>query len=562
MLQYFISLVVRDIRIVMGGRMAEMAASETIVPWQTIPAMLADNLASHAHRTAIVDGDTRITYAELERYMHRVAAGLRARNLGPGDTVAIWAPNSWQWVSSAVAGWWCGCTIVPIPSRGKILDALPILQATQATALFTCSAASSGNLLSLIASHLQDTNASLQDLCPQLRVVVDFSGDGQWSAPGLLEVVPFDAMGRGKAPAPDARLPSAAVTGGHMATIIFTSGSTGRPKGVLRRHDQSLRNRWINSMDRGYSHADRLLVVSEFSHSLGLNSNLLCSLLVGATLVIPHGRHPTEVARLIHGEGVTAISAPPSFFAGLLRERIGDVPACSKLRLVATAATNIPPALVRELIATGVGAVVSSYGMTECEIIATTDVADGADVVATTVGRPIAGLDVRVTDNSGTTVPSGVAGEIQVRGDAVSPGYLGANAQLEPTIDPEGWLHTGDMGCFTTEGHLRILGRKKDVMTIHGYTLYPAEIETLLSQSGMLKEIAAMGVPHTVAGEICVAFIVPAAPSAFSLKDLRLWARNHVADYKIPGRFVLLDQLPLNRVGKVDRLALRSSLDA
>lgn len=543
--------------------MAEMAASETTVPWQTIPAMLADNLASHAHRTAIVDGDTRITYAALERLMHRVAAGLRARNLGPGDVVAIWAPNSWQWVISVVAGWWRGCTIVPIPSRGKILDALPILQATQARALFTDSASSSGNLLSLIASHLHDTNASLLELCPQLRAVVDFSGDGQWSAPGLAQVVPFADMGRGEAPEPAAaRLPSAAVTAGHIATILFTSGSTGRPKGVLRRHDQSLRNRWISSMDRGYSHADRLLVVSEFSHSLGLSSNLLCSLLVGATLVIAHSRHPAEVARLVHAEGVTAISAPPSFFAGLLRERIGDKPACAKLRLVATAATSIPPALVRELIATGVGVVVSSYGMTECEIIAATDVADDADVVATTVGRPIAGLDVRVTDDSGTTVPAGVAGEIQVRGDAVSPGYLGANAQLEPTIDPEGWLHTGDMGCFTTEGHLRILGRKKDVMTIHGYTLYPAEIETLLSQSGMLKEIAVMAIPHTVAGEICVAFIVPVAPSAFSLKDFRLWARNHVADYKIPGRFVLLDQLPLNRAGKVDRLALGNSLYA
>jgi len=537
--------------------LAEHCASDTAIPWRTIPAMLADNLVRHARRCAIVDGDVRISYEELGQRLQAVAAGLRERNLGPGDRVALWAPNSWQWVISAAACWWCGCTVVPIPARGRILDALPILQVTRARLLFTCSAASSGNLPALMRNHLRENASRLRDLCPELDTVVDFS-DGE-ELPGLPVVGMARFAGDGRRTPP---VPPAEIAGDAFCTLLFTSGSTGRPKGVPRRHDQSLRSRWASSLDRACSPDDRFLVVSEFSHSLGLNSNLLCSLLLGSTLVITHSKHPGDIALLIRAEGITHIAAPPSLFAGLLRERIDGEPACATLRLALTAATNIPPALVRELIATGVDAVVSSYGMTECDIIATTVLDDGAEAIATTVGRPLPGVDVRITDENGTTVPAGAAGEIRVRGYPMACWYLGADGAFEPSVDADGWLHTGDVGSFTAQGYLRILGRRKDAMTIHGYTLYPAEVEALLSRSGLLKEVAVMGLPHALAGEICVAFIVPAQPPTFSLNVLRLWARRNMADYKIPGRFVLLEQLPLNRSGKVDRLMLRSSLDA
>lgn len=519
--------------------------------------MLADNLVRHAQREAVVDGDTRLSYAELEQRLQRVTAGLRALGLGRGDVVALWAPNSWQWVVAATACWWSGCTLVPIAARGRVLDALPILQATRAKLLFTCSAADSGNLPSLIASHLLDAGVGLEEWCPHLRTIVDFADGEPQHALNLVGIAQFVEAGSTGVP-----VPCAAVAGEDICEILFTSGSTGRPKGVLRRHDQSLGSRWACSRERGYSHEDRLLVISEFSHSLGLNSNLLCSLLFGATLVIANNRNPADIARLMRAERITSISAAPSLFAGLLREQVDAEPVCGTLRLALTAGTDVPPVLVRELIAQGVGAVVTSYGMTECVIIASTHPSDSADVIATTVGTTVPGLDVQIIDESGTPVPTGVAGEIRVRGDATCTYYLGANGQLDPAVDAEGWLHTGDIGCFTAGGYLRILGRKKDVLTIHGYTLYPAEIETLLSRSGMLKDIAVTGVPHALAGELCVAFIVPADPSTFSLKRLRLWARANMADYKIPARFMQLDQLPLNRAGKVDRIALRDSLRA
>jgi acyl-CoA synthetase (AMP-forming)/AMP-acid ligase II len=534
----------------------DTTASDIAVPWPTIPAMLEVNLARHAGRTAIVDGDVHISYAELASRMQRVAAGLHARNIGRGEVVAIWAPNSWQWVVSVVACWWLGCTVVPIPARGRILDAMPVLQATRARLLFTCSATSSGNLPSLIARHLLDNDASSREVCPHMQTIVDFSGDEQLSVPGLSDIVQFAGMGKDAAP-----VPCAEVAGEDIAVILFTSGSTGSPKGVPRQHAQVLRNRWVTSQVHGYSQDDRLLVVSEFSHTLGLHGNLLRSLMLGATLVIAGTRNPAELATLMRAQHITAMGAPPSLFAALLRERIDDQSACSGLRLALTGAANIPPALVHEMFAAGIGTVISGYGMTECDTISSTALAESADIVATTVGKPEEGQVVQITDESGAAVGPGVEGEIWIRGYAVTSSYLGAGGQTEPAIDAQGWLHSGDMGCFTAEGYLQILGRKKDVITIHGYTLYPAEIEALLSRSGMLKEIAVIGVPHAVAGELCVAFIVPVDPSKFSLTRLRVWARGNVADYKLPGRFVIVDSLPLNRNGKVDRLSLKNGLE-
>lgn len=541
----------------MPERMRDQRGRDIDVPWPTIPAMLADNLLRHADKTAVVDGDIRISYTELAQRMHQVDAGLRARNLGPGDVVAIWAPNCWQWVVSVLACWWRGCTVVPIPARGKILDALPILKATRASWLFTHSASSNGNLPALLADYLVDTNATLCQQCPHLKTIVDFAEDYRHPALELTRFAEFANQWAG-----EGESPAAVVAGEDVCEILFTSGSTGIPKGVLRRHDQVLRNRWTNSMKRGFRTEDTILAIADFSHTMGLNGNLLRCQLLGATLVIANSRNPKVLATLMVAEKVTAISAPPSLYGSLLKEVVNGGSVCRNLRLATVGSAQIPPALVYELIDLGVNAVTSGYGMTECDGIASTGLAAEVDVIATTVGKPEPGLEVQVTSDAGLPLPAGDVGEIWIRGYAVTPGYLTAGGHIEPAVDSQGWMRSGDMGCWTVDGNLRILGRKKDVITIHGYTLYAAEIERLLSQSGMLDDVAVIGVPHALAGELCVAFIVPLVPADFSLKRLRLWARDNIADYKIPGRFVVLDKIPLNHNAKVDRIALKNLLDA
>lgn len=486
--------------------------------------MLADNMARHCDKTAIVDGATRLSYGMLQQRIYLAAAEFRALGVGPGEVVAFWAPNSWQWVVGVLACWWSGCVVAPIPARGRILDAMPILQATRAKLLVTGSSAVYGD-------H-----------------------------PSSIELLELQAFGESKFPVEPVK--PVQVEPSDVCEILFTSGSAGEPKGVLRQHQQVLRNRWSSSIKRGFTTDDTLLAISEFSHTLGLNGTLLRSLLLGATLVIPENKNPRELANLLHSQGVTAISAAPSLFSSLLREDIEGRPVCGNLRLASIGSSRIPPELVLQLLEVGVDSVASGYGMTECDSIASAALTETAQCIATTVGTLEEGFEVQITDDEGLYVPVGSAGEIWIRGYAVSPGYLNLSGQSSAVAGADGWFRSGDIGCWTDDGYLRILGRKKEVICIHGYTLYPAEIETLLSHSEMLDDVAVIGAPHVAAGEIGVAFIVPRDTPGFSVKDLRLWARKHMADYKIPGRFVVVDALPLGANGKVDRQMLRNRLDA
>jgi len=506
---------------------------------------------------AIVDGATHLSYADLQQRMYLAAEEIRSLGIGPGDVVAIWSPNSWQWVVSALASWWCGCVIAPIPARGRILDAMPILQATRAKLLFTCSVSVHGSYYEQISQYVAGRDSDVGQLCPDLEKIVDLTVQDNHPEADLSMFVAFD-----ESSVASREISPARVSASDVCEILFTSGSTGDPKGVLRQHAQVLRNRRSSSVRRGFSTQDVLLAISEFSHTLGLNGTLLRAMLLGATLAIPGNKNPKDLANLIHNEGVTAISAAPSLFSSLLLQSIGGKSVCANLRLASIGSSSIPPELVYELLDVGVESVVSGYGMTECDSIASTGLTDTAERIATSVGVPEAGLEVQIADDDGLPVSPGSAGEILIRGYAVSPGYLNLDGQTGAVAGADGWFRSGDIGCWSQEGFLRILGRKKDVICIHGYTLYPTEIEVTLSQSEMLDDVAVIGVPHAHAGEMCVAFIVPKEPLRFSLNTLRAWARKHMADYKIPSRFVVLDALPLGGSGKVDRLSLRNMLNA
>ena len=384
----------------------ETRSDSARIPWQTIPAMLAENLARHPYKTAVVDGATRLSFAGLQQRMYLAAAEIRAQGLSPGDVVAFWAPNSWQWVVGVVACWWCGCVVAPVPARGRILDALPILQATRAKLLFTSSIAEHGNCPEQITRYLSEHGSELKHVCPDLETIVDVSGQYR---PEAFDVVAFAAFAQSIA-VPDEVSP-ARVSALDVCEILFTSGSTGAPKGVLRRHDQVLGNRWSSSIRRGFKAEDVLLAISEFSHTLGLNGTLLRGLLLGATLVLSRNRNPQELAVLMHSEGVTAISAAPSLFCSLLKQRIDSVSVCQHLRLASIGSARIPPELVRELLEVGVDSVVSGYGMTECDSIASAGLTENAEVVATTVGRLEEGFEIQITDAEGCAVPSGLCGE-------------------------------------------------------------------------------------------------------------------------------------------------------
>jgi len=231
----------------------------------------------------------------------------------------------------------------------------------------------------------------------------------------------------------------------------------------------------------------------------------------------------------------------------------------SSLRLAVTGAAAIPVELIHRMKdELGFETVLTAYGLTEsCGTVTMCAPDDDAETIATTSGRAIPGVEVRCVDPDGKEVPRGEPGEIVVRGYNVMRGYFDADEQTAEAIDARGWLHTGDIGVMDARGNLRITDRLKDMFIMGGFNCYPAEIENLMFCHEAIAQVAVIGVPDPRMGEVGMAFVVPAPGRTLDPEALIAWCREQMANYKVPRRIEVVDAIPLNAAGKVDKLELR-----
>ncbi len=202
--------------------------------------------------------------------------------------------------------------------------------------------------------------------------------------------------------------------------------------------------------------------------------------------------------------------------------------------------------------------IVTGYGLTEAGTVTGTGPDDDFATIATTVGRARPGLEMRIADDNGVAQPVGQPGEVLVRGYSVMRGYLDDPKETARAIDAEGWLHTGDLGTLDESGSLRIVGRKKDMFIVGGFNAYPAEIENLLLAHPAVSQVAVVGMPDDRLGEVGMAFVVPASGAELRPDDLIAWAREAMANYKVPRKVEIVESLPVNAAGKVEKEVLRA----
>jgi acyl-CoA synthetase (AMP-forming)/AMP-acid ligase II len=309
----------------------------------------------------------------------------------------------------------------------------------------------------------------------------------------------------------------------------------------MMNHGQTLRmyEEWCNLAD--LREGDRYLIVNPFFHTFGYKAGCISSLIRGATILPVPVFDVDAVVDLVDAERVTMLPGPPTLYHSLLAVR--DKSRLATLRAGVTGSADIPVELIRRVheelpfqtLATG-------YGLTECGTATLSRPDDSFEDVATTVGTPCDGIDVRIADD----------GEVLVRGYSVMQGYLDDEAATEDAIDAEGWLHTGDLGEFTEGGRLRIVGRKKDMYIVGGFNAYPAEIEGFLLEHPAIAQVAVIGVPDERMGQVGKAFVVLRADAtAPTAEDLVEWSRQRMAGYKAPRYVQFLDELPTNASGKV-----------
>lgn len=513
----------------------------------TIPQVLARAARRYPQAVAIEHAEGKLTFDELEQQCERMARALLAFGLRKGDRVALWAPNSAEWIIAAIGAQRVGGVLVPLNTRLKGKEAAFILRRSHARLLCTVQEFLGIRYPELLA----------EEELPALEHILDLTiGESDTRLESLQRFV-----ARGDSISAHAVSRAREQVGpDDLADILFTSGTTGEPKGVMSSHAQNIWtfDAWCAAV--GLRAGDRYLIVNPFFHTFGYKAGWLACLLKGATILPMPTFDAGLVMRRIVADRITVLPGPPALFQSMLaHEQCGRIDV-SSLRLAVTGAANVPPILIANMRKVlGFQTVLTGYGLTESTgVVTICRQGDSDERVALTCGAPIPGVEVKCIDEHGCDVPAGKPGEVLVRGPNVMQGYFGDDSATAEAIDPEGWLHTGDIGLLDAEGYLRITDRKKDIFIVGGFNAYPAEIEKMLSAHPAVAQVAVIGVPDPRLGEVAHAFIVPRAGAQSDEASIIAWCRENMANYKVPRYVSFLGALPSTPSGKVQKFALRA----
>ncbi len=517
-------------------------------PPLTIGALLETTVAQHGDSLALIAGTTELTYTELFERSRHFGAALVARGVEPSDRVALWAPNGIEWIVAYLGLIQAGATLVPVNTRFKGAEAGEILRRTRARVLVT--------VTDFLGVDYSEMLAQAGGPLPALEVVIV---TGDTGGPGL---VAWSEVLSGVTEASLAELDRRrnALSASDPADILFTSGTTGTPKGAVSTHATTLAvaSDWV--VMAGLQPGDRYLMINPYFHMFGLKSGILASIAAGLTMVPLAVFDVDRALELVSELGVTILPGPPTLYQSILDHPDRARYDLSSLRVAVTGAADIPVALI-ERVQTELpfSFIAAGYGLTEAGTATGTSPSDSPVTIATSVGRARPHFELRIVDSTGAEVEVDAVGEVVLRGPSTMVGYLDDPDATAEVLSPDGWLRTGDLGRIDVDGYLRITGRIKDMFTVGGFNVYPAEVESILLRHPGIRQVAVVGIPDTRMGEVGAAFIALHHPAPIG-DEIIAWARENMANYKVPRRVEIVDELPVNAAGKVEKMELRKRL--
>lgn len=501
----------------------------------SILAMLQHTAAEYPEHEAVVYGDTTWTYAGLQRVVAGLAGLLRDAG-APGTRVATLLPNSLLACAApyAVAG--AGAQLVPLNPLYTARELEYMLRDAAPRLLLADDA---------LVARVEPLLAQVPG-CTLLRASGLAARFEDWRADGALAI-------------PPAWLPEADADG----LVQYTGGSSGYPKGVILTHRALSTNitqrESLLPVARG---RERVLCVMPLFHSYAMAMGLfLCGYAAG-TLVVQPGYHPERLLEAIVRERITIFPGSPTIFTGLMQHEAFARTDWSRVHTCYSGSAALPrETLERWQAATG-APIYEGYGQTEAGPVLSFNPAAGPVKVGS-VGIAVAGTELQVVDlEQGTRVlPTGELGEIRARGPQLMRGYLNLPAETAEALR-DGWLYTGDIGEFDADGYLYIRDRKKDLVIVGGYNVYPREVEEVLFTHPHVAEAAVVGQPDAYRGEILRAFVVLRPEWAFDEEALKVFCAERLARYKVPARIEALDALPKTGVNKIDKKVLKARVRA
>ncbi|WP_102107283.1 AMP-binding protein [Oceaniglobus roseus] len=530
----------------------------------TIPKLLADTVARFAPREAVVfrAHGIRWTWEAFAAEVDRVAAGLLAAGIAPGDRVGIWSPNRPEWLLIQFATARVGAIMVCLN---------PAYRAREVE--FALNAAGCRLLVMARRFRQSDYVAMLEELAPELAQ----AAPGALRAARLPELRDVVVTGDDPAPAGMRRFStlqaqadrgtldrvSAGLTPDDPINIQFTSGTTGAPKGACLTHRNIVNNAHFTTATMAFTEADSLCIPVPFYHCFGMVMGTLGCVTKGARMVIPgEGFDPAETLAAVSEEGCTALYGVPTMFvAELGLPEFADYD-LGRLRTGIMAGAPCPIEVMKKVQGRmNMTGITIAYGMTETSPVSfQSNMDDPLEQRVSSVGRVHPHVECRIADPEGRTVPVGTQGELMTRGYSVMQGYWGLPDRTAEAIDAEGWMHTGDLAVMDGEGYCRITGRLKDMILRGGENIYPKELEDVLFAHPALAQAQVFGIPDDRLGEVVCAYVVPHPGAAPSEDEIRAFCRAEMAHFKVPLHIRLRESLPMTVTGKPQKFVMRAEL--
>ncbi len=501
---------------------------------RSVSELLSAAAERHPDKPAIVAGDRTIGYRDLELRVRRAAAGLNELGVARGDRIALLLGNVPEFVEALHGAWRLGAAVAPLNvmlTRDEI------------------------------AFILEDADAKVVVAEPENAEAV-LAVRGGVDALGHVVVT-----GRGPAPEGAARYedvlatalgpPGSRRASDDLALLAYTAGTTGRPKGAMLTHGNLLANldQIAEVPALAEAESDVVLLALPLFHIYALNAVLGVTLREGATAVLVERFDPVSTLELVERHRVTVLfGAPPMFQAWLAAADQRDFD-LSSVRLAVSGAAPLPGEVLRAFRERFGVTIWEGYGLTETAPAVTTN-ALGTEAKANSIGLPLPGLDVRLVDEDGEDVEDGDPGEIVVRGPNVFSGYWNRDEETGAAFR-EGWLRTGDVAYRDDDGYLFIVDRKKDLIIVSGFNVYPAEVELALVEHPKIAEAAVVGVVDERTGEAVKALVVPTPGETLTDDEVMEHCRVRLARFKWPRTVEIVGSLPRHVTGKVLRRALR-----
>lgn len=500
----------------------------------TMWGLVQARVAATPDAVMIIDERRQVTFAEFAAEAERAAAGLQALGVGEGVTVAWQLPTWIETIVLMAALARLGARQVPLLPIYKERELRFCLEQSQATFMLHPGTWRGNDFTTTVRnSGVLDAGTITLVECPHALP----EGD-----PATLPPVPADADGE------------------LLRWVFYTSGTTADPKGVQHCDRSVMAGAWPQGDRQGFRPGDRYGLAFPFTH-IGGATNLAAALSCGFTLVIAEAFQPDETTAFYARHDVTVTGGGTAFYLAFIdqQRKAGEERIFPHLRFMSGGAAPMPPHLHPEVRAVvGGKGVAHCYGMTEGCTMAMNDPDDTDDHLMHTVGKPVSTVELRIRDLHGRDVPPGTEGQVTVRGPLLFAGYLDEALNAE-VFDREGWFSTGDLGVLDDDGYLRIVGRIKDIIIRKGENVSAAEVEGVLAAHPAIADVGVIGVPDDERGEMVCAVVALEPGANLTLDDVvRHCVDAGMMRQKIPERLEIVDTLPRNTAGKIEKRVLRA----